>query len=76
MAISEKACRILEFDKILQLLSETARTEGAKAEALRIRPQTEPERIRRLQKETSDACALITVKTAPPLDSITDVTEA
>lgn len=68
-----KACRTLEFDKVLECLSEAAQTDGAKEKALRVIPQTSLSRIRKLQGQTTDARKLMGVKGTPPFGGVQDV---
>lgn len=72
----EKSISTLEFDKIRELLAAKAMTDGAKHMALTLVPETRPDRIRILQKNTSDAKALSAVKGAPSFSSVKDVSDA
>ena len=73
MADFEKACKTLEFDKVLDRLAEAAQTDGAREKARNIRPQTSLPRIRRLLGQTSDARKLMGIKGTPPFGGVTDV---
>lgn len=73
MADFEKACKTLEFDKVLELLAEAAQTEGAKEKAYRVAPQTSLTRIRKLQGQTTDARKLLGIKGTPPFGGVTDI---
>lgn len=69
----KKAIKTLEYDKILGLLSELAPTEGAKELALSLLPETDPDRILRMQRETTEAKAMQTIKGMPSFGRIKDV---
>ena len=51
----ERALKTLEYDKILAMLAERAPTDGAKEMALALRPENDPDRIVRMQRETTEA---------------------
>lgn len=65
--------RTLEFDKILDMLAECAPTEGSKAYALLLTPESDPYIIRKRLANTTDAKKLILSKGFPSFGSITDV---
>ncbi len=69
----DKASKTLEFDKILSMLSSCALTDGAKAKALTLMPDTDIERIRRKLKETDEAKRLAGIKGAPSFWGVKDV---
>ncbi len=73
MKISERTLRTLEFDRIREMLSECALTEGAKAMALSLEPSDDADIILRRQRRTSDARALMDIKGMPPFGDIHDV---
>ena len=60
--MNSKALKILEYDKILKLLSDHATSTRGKEECLKIIPSTEPEKIRALQNNTADALDRIRLK--------------
>lgn len=64
----ERAIKTLEYDKILAMLAERAPTEGAKELTLELRPTNSPDRILRIQRETTEAKAMQTIKGMPSLD--------
>ena len=68
-----KALSTLEYYKILEMLAECAVTEGARSMALNLRPDFEPERIKKRLAQTSDAKKLATVKGRPPFGNAKDV---
>ena len=53
--MEEKTLHILEFDKIIERLSDFATSRAGKELCLRLRPSSDPSRIREWQKNTSDA---------------------
>ena len=53
--MNTKALKTLEFDKILKLLSDCATSAKGKEKCRRLVPQTDPQRIKELLKNTSDA---------------------
>ncbi len=55
--MNKKTFRILEFDKIIEQLAALADSEPGKRLCLRLTPKSDPEKIRLLQKQTSDALA-------------------
>ncbi|MBQ8509145.1 MAG: endonuclease MutS2 [Clostridia bacterium] len=65
--------RTLEYDKILALLAEKAPTEGARELALALRPTNDPDRILRLQRETTEAKAMQAIKGMPSFGMVKDV---
>ena len=69
----EKSLKKLELDKVLELLAEHAGSDAAKEKCRAMTPLTDADDIRALQKETSDACKLITLKGSPSLGGIRDM---
>ena len=69
----EKSLKKLELDKVLELLAEHAGSDAAKEKCRAMAPLTDADDIRALQKETSDACKLITLKGSPSLGGIRDM---
>ena len=69
----EKSLKKLELDKVLELLAEHAGSDAAKEKCRAMTPLTDADDIRALQKETSDACKLITLKCSPSLGGIRDM---
>lgn len=55
--MNKKTFRILEFDKIIEQLAALADSEPGKRLCLRLTPKSDPEKIRLMQKQTSDALA-------------------
>ena len=64
----------LEFDKVTKLLADCALTEGAKAQALRLMPDSDPERVRRKLAQTTDAREMMSRKGTPSFGKVHDVT--
>lgn len=61
----QKACHTLEFDKVLEILSGYAFTEGAKKEISKISPFVSPEIIHEKLKQVSEAKLYIETKGTP-----------
>ena len=72
----EKALKTLEFDKILTMLAEHAPTAGSKELALALRPTNSPDRILRLQRETTEAKAMQAVKGMPSFGLVKDIRDS
>ena len=53
--MNKRTIRVLEFEKILEMLSKHAVSPGAKKRCLRLAPRRDMEEIVRLQSETRDA---------------------
>lgn len=69
----EKSIKKLELEKVLELLSEHAMSEQAKTVCRSLLPISDIDEILSLQKETTDACRLITLKGSPSFGGIRDV---
>ena len=69
----DKALVTLEYYKILDMLADCAETEGARAMALSLHPEFEPERIKRKLAQTGDAKKLASIKGKPPFGNVKDV---
>ncbi len=72
----DKSIRTLELPRVLQLLSDQAVSAEAKARALRVRPETEPEEVLRLLDQTGAARAMIGLHGAPSFSGVKPVAEA
>ncbi|MBQ7822527.1 MAG: endonuclease MutS2 [Clostridia bacterium] len=72
----ERSITTLEFDKVRELLSHHAMTEGAKGMALKLEPETRIDKIRILQKQTSDAKNVSASKGVPSFSAVKDVRDA
>jgi len=73
MNIFEKSLNTLELPAVLNMLSQEAVSQGAKEEALEIRPYTEPGKVRQLLAETSAAKLMMTVRQSPSFYGVKDV---
>ena len=58
----EKSLHKLELDKVLALLADQACSPAGKEQCLKIEPLNDADEIRLLQKQTSAACRMITLK--------------
>lgn len=65
MLFTDKTLKILEYDKIKEMLSELAATEGAKAKALSLMPTDDYDTVTERQVRTDDAKRLINAKGYP-----------
>lgn len=68
-----KSQKTLEFDRILAMLSDQAYSEGAKAEALSLRPLETEREINKSLDETSAAMRLMFKKGAPSFYGVADL---
>ena len=69
----EKSVRILEYDKILNMLSSYAQTEGAKKRALSLIPSANKDTVLRRQELTDNAKTMSGIKGAPSFNSIPEI---
>ena len=69
----EKSVRILEFDKILYMLSSYAQTEGAKKRALSLSPSSNKDTVLRRQELTDNAKTMSGIKGAPSFNNIPEI---
>lgn len=76
MEISEKTLQTLEFDKIRDMLADSALTAGARELALRLTPTDREEEIIRRLRRTTDAKRLMHIKGAPSFGDVRDVSDA
>lgn len=76
MEISEKTLQTLEFDKIRDMLADSALTAGARDLALRLTPTDREEEIIRRLRRTTDAKRLMHIKGAPSFGDVRDVSDA
>ncbi len=72
----DKSIRTLELPRVLQLLSDQAVSAEAKARALRLRPETEPEEVLRLLDQTDGARQMIGLRGSPSFSGVKPVAEA
>jgi DNA mismatch repair protein MutS2 len=73
--MDERTLRVLEYEKVLELLAGCAGSGLAKERARRLQPETRAEMVRARLKETSEAAAAISRYGTMPLGGLTDVTE-
>ncbi|MBQ6686561.1 MAG: endonuclease MutS2, partial [Firmicutes bacterium] len=71
--MNEKARRVLEYNKIIGLLSDMASSSVTKERIGKLSPMTEPWKIREAQEETTEAVNVIMVKGALPLGGFYDI---
>lgn len=68
-----RASRILEFEKILELLADCTYAEGAKEKIASLSPETAFERVMLLLQETTEAKELVTVHGAPSFGNMKNI---
>ena len=71
-----RAIRILEFDKIREMLASVASTEGAKKRALTLLPTSNIEAVKRRQNYTADAKHMAGIKGVPSFNNIPDILDS
>jgi len=69
----KKAHKTLEFDKILELLSDCCPTEGSADEVMRLTPTDDPDRVVMLLNQTTDAKKMAGMKGTPSFGRVVDV---
>lgn len=69
----EKSLHKLELQAVLAQLAESAHSDEAKARCAGLLPLDDAEEIRLLQKQTTDACRLITLKGAPSFHELKEI---
>ena len=69
----EKSLQKLELDRVLTLLADCAVSGEAKDRCRRLAPISDPEDVRALQTQTSDACRLIDLRSSPAFQDVRDV---
>ncbi len=69
----ERAAKLLEFDKVLALISASAATDGAKEVISSLQPTDDIVIVSRMQAETRDAKQMILKKSSPPFGRAKDV---
>ncbi len=73
--MKQKSKHVLEFNKIVQKISEYAETYNGKEKVKQIDTFCDVEKVRFLQKQTSQSFSIIMEKGNPPLGGISDVKE-
>ncbi len=76
MSFGEKTLHSLEFDKICEMLSSFAPTDGAKQKSLTLTPSDDCDAILKRQKITTDARRLCEAKGMPSFGMIKDISDA
>lgn len=71
--MNEKAFKVLEYGKIIELLKAEAASEMTKSVISGLKPSISPREIEDLQLETTEAAAVIVHKGAPPLGNFYDI---
>ena len=72
----EKSIRILEFDKILNILASLAYTEGARKRALALMPSSNRDTVLRRQEYTANAKKMAGIKGAPSFGGMPEILDA
>ncbi len=76
MKISERTLKVLEYDKIIEMLASCAPTEGGKDSARALMPTDDFELVLSRQRKTTDAKRLISYKGMPPFGSAPAVSDS
>ncbi len=71
----EKSKSVLEFDKIIERLSDFAETSNGKKEVMRLQLSYDTEGVEFKQKQTAEALSIIIEKGTPPLGGVADIKE-
>ena len=71
--MNEKTLRVLEFNKVVKLLSNEAQTMIGKHICNEIKPETSLGKVRILQEETDEAFSVLRLDKTVPLGGITDI---
>ncbi len=74
--MTDKVCKLLEYDKILQMIAEVAASEEAKKRVLQMRPCTEFDQVQQLLEETSQAVQMVQRRGRPPLSPVGEIKNA
>ena len=72
-SLYEKSLHTLELDRVLQLLAENCVTAEGKEQAAGVQPSSDPEEVRQLLQETTDACHMVELKGTPALRDVKEV---
>ena len=73
--MDERTLRVLEYDKVLELLAGFAASNFAKDRARRLQPETRADLVRLRLRETSEATGAINRYGTMPFGGLTDVSE-
>jgi len=71
--MNEKSYRVLEYNKIIEMLNQCAASEMTKAQITQLKPHTDARLIKEAQSETTEAVSVIIRKGTPPLGSFYDI---
>ena len=74
--MTEKLLDILEYNKILQLIAKRAVTTPGKEAVNSLRPISDYDKVVSLQREMSDATAMLARRAMPPIAPVSDITAA
>ena len=74
--MNDKTLRVLEFNKVIQLLTNEAQTTIGKELSSQVKPKNALEEVQLLQDETDEAVSIIRLDKTIPLGGITDIREA
>ena len=69
----EKSLLKLELDKILQMLADSAGSQGGKDACLQLRPSSDLEEVQLMLQQTTDASDLCTRKGNPAFGDVNDI---
>ena len=73
--MNERAQRVLEFNKILDMLEASALTDGGKAMCRELKPASDLKAVTRAQAETEEAVILLSRLGGNPLTAFSDVND-
>ena len=71
--MDERAIRVLEYNKIIEMLASECCSSLTRAEALQLLPDTDPIRIREALYDTDEAVTVLMKKGTPPLGNFYDI---
>lgn len=71
-----RAIKILEFDKVCEMLAYHAATEGARMLARTLTPETDAVRVEKMQADTEAAKFMINKKGKPSFGDVSDISDA
>lgn len=73
MELYEKSLKTLELPAVLDMLSKQAVSNGAKEDALKLFPSSDPSEVKRRLTETSDAKEMMILRGSPSFSGVKDV---
>ena len=74
--MNQKSYRVLEYDKIIEMLSEQAASDMTKKMTCKLAPYVSEHQVRDAQAETTEAASVIAIKGKPPLGAFYDIENA